>query len=1384
MGREICILLAFEDIVRIQAHRSLSHVETPVSTYISLETGAILDMNNVSSVNISEEEGKPVNQFTSDETEPALDQFSVDLNTGVLTLTFTETVDTASVGAATLVLRGSTTAEPIQFDNELNATSSNTEFTDWYIIDINFSFHQLNEIKLAAAMADFYTQNTSSYISFPTTPVPEDTVGNVIDFIGLFLGQQVSNYTADTTQPILIDFTFDASGPQGVIVMNFSEPVLADSLMPIFIEFHNSPHNETSTEIVRLTGQTPDTNTNGLSLQLTLAHDDFNRLKTLTNIATSYNDTYLFLLPGAVTDVFRNEVSQEGGRTIPASDIQFDSTHPELESFIFDLNTGTINLTFTESVNASTLNVSGITIQSDENNSEYWYTLNGGYGSDLNEPEIVLNLTIYDLNAIKAIRGLGTSTSDTFIAVTSDAVLDMVGFNLTAIPENDALQVAYVVPDMTPPTLESFRLNLTTNELLLTFDETISVNDTDVTQFTLQSSSDSSFVSLTTHSNVSDTDSTEVVITLGTFDLDRIKLDTTLAVSTDTTQLVLGEGAVQDMAGQPNEEQIENSTDTFPDLVSPTLLTFMFDLDAGRVILNFDEAVNTSSVNIDGLSFMNAVNGSVIFTLSDITVVSPNGQRVELVLEAEDLNYIKQNTSLLTAMRDSYLALSDMFIVDMNGNRLVPVTNRMADQFFLDETRPELISFDLDMTLGHLILMFNETVNASSFDPTGITLQSVSNSEMPQTQYQLTAGTLLYDIDDTELILVVDTDDLNEIKTRNIARDNDTTWMALNSTTVQDMSGTPVRPLINGVNTKNVANYTADQKSPQLVNFTLDLTREMLILTFDETVDAYSLNVTHIVLQNTSTEPLMSHHTLTEGSRPLLENLPVIAVNLSLTDLNELKRLLDLGTAPENTFISFSSETISDQAGNPVIARPENDALSAAFVIGDTIRPSFQDFDFDLDRGVLTLSFSETVSSGSVVFEAFTLHSGPSGNEESYELTGGAVISADGPVIQLQLSDYDLNEIKHNPDLASGSDNMSDNTYLSLTSSAVNDTDGNPVDDSLLPRGAVNFTSDTTRPELTGFILDLDDGVVTLNFSEAVNGVTLVTTGITLRSTNSSNATYYSLTGGYFQRSEQDFLEVAVTDFDLDNIKALLDLGTTENNTYLDLADASVEDTSGNPVVNVSSEAALEATNVIPDETRPALITFHLDMNSGNLTLSFSETVSPESVQYTAYTLQAQQSLTLNMDNAGLFYTLTNGSVSIITNTELVITLVNSDLNQIKRRPMLATEEENTYMSFTEAAVKDTSGNAISPNASSSAVIAGNYTEDTTPPELLSFNLDLNIGQLILRFSETVNTTTLTVPSLQISDVCPNTDFYTLVNVTANYTLTETSYFNRNGNGL
>ena len=217
-----------------------------------------------------------------------------------------------------------------------------------------------------------------------------------------------------------------------------------------------------------------------------------------------------------------------------------------------------------------------------------------------------------------------------------------------------------------------------------------------------------------------------------------------------------------------------------------------------------------------------------------------------------------------------------------------------------------------------------------------------------------------------------------------------------------------------------------------------------------------------------------------------------------------------------------------------------------------------------------------------------------------------------------------------------------------------------------------------------------------------------------------------------------------------------MNLATTLVDTYLTIEDASVLDTSGNPVLGTTPEDATPISNLRVDDTRPDLLGFDLDLDSGNLTLTFSETVLATSINPTGFTIQRLQSLTLVGENASLFYTLTEGNVTTLENTVLVLQITNSDLNQLKRRSRLATDQTTTFLSITEDAVTDASGNKVAPTTSLNATGVTNYTEDTTPPDLLSFNLDLNMGQLTLRFSETVNASTLNLPLFTFQDACPS----------------------------
>ena len=397
---------------------------------------------------------------------------------------------------------------------------------------------------------------------------------------------------------------------------------------------------------------------------------------------------------------------------------------------------------------------------------------------------------------------------------------------------------------------------------------------------------------------------------------------------------------------------------------------------------------------------------------------------------------------------NSYISLEPQFIADMNNNLLNTVVAE-ADLFINDTTNPRIAYFDLDMYLGHLTLWFTETVNASSFVPSGITLQSELDST-DSTRYTLTNGSLLYEVDDYMITVVITNDDLNVIKSRGIALDNETAWLVVNSTTILDQSGQPVVPLQNALTAASVQSYIPDETSPVLQSFILDLHNESLILSFSETVDVYSFNITQFTLQNRA-RLATEQYSLSEESYTVLEYGPVVTISLATVDLNELKITLDLATDTSNTFINITKFALTDRNSNRVVPTNTTLAINATRVIQDENIPMLESFSLDLNLGILYLAFSETVQASSINVTEISLQNEKMFNINMtivYNLTGGTVASSDGPDITIELSEFDLNEIKLITDLATEFgpyENISTNTFLTLTLLSVRDNNFNQI---------------------------------------------------------------------------------------------------------------------------------------------------------------------------------------------------------------------------------------------------------------------------------------------------------------------------------------------------
>ena len=999
-----------------------------------------------------------------------------------------------------------------------------------------------------------------------------------------------TNFTQDTTSPVLLNFTLNMN--TGILTLTFSEvvdiPLRAEEitllaepdLSQIASTMIESGSGDTGSTF-NMSGSGLAANGSGMmvsgmggmdlpsvvaytltggssSINLTtaphivtfaLTPDDLNEIKHLSELATSTTSTFISITTATVNDFSSNDnVDIPRYSPLQASDFLPDFTQPQLISFDLNMDSRVLTLSFTEVINISSFDVTAIMLQS------HPFVVFGTFYSLQNSTtafETLTRVNVFlsdeDANNIKRITSLATSINNTYLSFMNSLVRDTFSNPVRGILNITGIRVRDYTRDATSPVFTSFSFNLTSEILSLTFDETVNAASVQPQLITFQSDSSGSDPVPLTGGIVSSEDSTIIYIQLVDIDLHNIKRSLNLATRLNNTCLTLALMTLSDLSMPPNDIQLTTlCAESFTeDLLSPQLTTFGVNLNIGILTLNFDEPIDIASMNLTLLTLQAAqVMGLGVeeVTLSGGEATTVNGLQVLVNISIDDLNVIKQHLMLLRALESSFISIPPEFVSDLNGNSVVEIgrSNALQASFFVDdETRPLLLAFDLDMNTAYLSLYFSETVDVSSFDFTGITLQLDSAVTQPEHFYTLTAGRYLGDNSPT-VIIEITNDDLNVLKTRQIGRTNTTTWIALRNSSVLDITAQPVLPNENGTNTLAVREYMPDITPPPLLSFSLDLTAETLSLSFNESVDAMTLDVTQITIAagiNVTSDDLS--YTLTNLSTSMSRNLPEIVIDLDVVDLNEIKRKEGLATSENNTYIFFTSLTIADTFGNLIVETAPLNAVKVTQYIADVINPELTGFDLDMNTGVLTLNFTETVNSSSLDTSGITFYSTMTTPLQTYTLSGfHNAVTGSSDVIWITLTNDDLNELKVRQMLAVSNSS----TFLSLTPDTIQDMNNNMVSSSpVYPVG--NFVPDTTPPTLRSFSIDMDSGQLTLNFDETVQSMSLqsrylaLISNITFVPTPADPDDQHQLTGGRVLTSNMPSVTFQFTEDDLNEIK-------------------------------------------------------------------------------------------------------------------------------------------------------------------------------------------------------------------------------------------------------
>ena len=361
--------------------------------------------------------------------------------------------------------------------------------------------------------------------------------------------------------------------------------------------------------------------------------------------------------------------------------------------------------------------------------------------------------------------------------------------------------------------------------------------------------------------------------------------------------------------------------------------------------------------------------------------------------------------------------------------------------------------------------------------------------------------------------------------------------------------------------------------NPSVVAFDFDLNSAVLVLQFDQIIDASTLNESAVTLQSAVAHRPMESVMLTVDRDTTRSPGHRISIQLSEQLTNEIKRIRNLCTSSQNCYMTVTQFLAHNSLGASNIPINDGSAIIVRNFIADSTPPSLLHWTLEMNSGMMVLYFSETVDVTMFQYDQFTFQ-GVS-QTTMYSLTNSVSTSTPAADVIIELSDVDLNGIKAIPNLGTSEND----TFLSVGNSAVVDMSGNvmvPIPSSFALIVAM-LIPDFTSPELVSFSLDIGSGLLTLTFSETVNGALFNFSGITLFNGQVSTfngelqpAASYRLTGGTWSTFFSPVIEVQLTERDLSAINALDNLATSINNTYITADSGSVFDAFHNPLVPIS----------------------------------------------------------------------------------------------------------------------------------------------------------------------------------------------------------------------
>ena len=1283
----------------------------------------------------------PATELNPDTTTPALMSYNIDLNNGALVLTFSEPVNENSFNPASFNFTSLPSSVVFMSSPILDATLRGTSGFNT-ILTVQLGTTSLNQVKSIAA-SNSLNFGASVDVSFIT-----DTSDNRIAAIPSTSPLTPQTVIPDTRQPQLVQFR--PQFPTAMdITLYFDELVLSSTLQENVFTMSLTTLQGTFV-YTGFSGGTVASSAEGDVIIYTFSASDFNStLSAQFTEASQRGSVSLTVTSSFIMDVFNNSLFaiSSGNPLVFSTDTQ----RPILLNYTLDLDMGLLDLFFSEPVN-----INPIPALVQILNSPVSPTANlslTGFSSivpsDTASASKIIYLTTDDILAIIANQMLATSPANTFLVLQGDFVSDLSGNVIS--PNATAISASVVILDTTAPFISVSQLDLNQGSLILEFSEPILSSTLDPSRIfitgMMQSTSTGYNLAGSTFTGTNLVSS--VTLQLSNTTLNTIKSDLQVCSSNEDCFVFVSSGAFEDASGNVSPTSSRNITRLFEDVVQPTLNSFSLDLNAGTMVLSFSEPIRSDSFNPNQISLLSTGRSQ---SLERVTIVGFQAFNsvIRLSLDSSLLNQVK----FLSSLGSIVLSMTSSAATDTSNlmvEAIPPVSALSPSPFVQDTTPPTVLSF-IPSSGGQLTFnfVFDEFVNATSLRSSMLSFQLRGRNG--QFGYADLSSATITDLSDQIVLTFPPSETRFSLSNTSFQdaylssySDGSITFNVVPSF-ITDISGNGY----NGVLSFTFTN-SSDNERPRLTSYTLDLNTGELTLTFSEDVNILRV-VGNAMFGNSPNSPSSVYNIMQEPSISTVNSLSVSSVAFALLNMSDVDNIVaspSIGTSVSNTYLYLLEQFAVDASGNYL--NVSGNAVQASQVTQRVvvIQPQLTSFDFfSLENGSMVLSFNVPVDVNSLVITELVLYSEQTIGSLSvlnYSITGGSADYANEnqTSLRISLNMSDIREIKTLTGLATDRNN----TFVSISGSAIQDTQGAAVIASVVPLQLSygGFVPDTTGPTLLQYTFDLRMAQIVLTFSDIIMASTFNSEQITVQNARSSPTQKLLLTSSVNISQDSEVVQVQMSSSDLNVILSLLNLSTSASNTFISFTSELAQDIDGNYVFAVPQSDAVPPQLYVPDNILPSLETFTLDMNSGLILLSFSEPILTSSFRQSGLVLQNAQLPTSN-------FSLTNESIvqSQATDVSSLISIMLSEdsLNILKSMDGFSSRNDS-FILVTPSFATDTSGNMFTQTVIQSSA----YLPDMRRPTLIDFDLNLQQNNALhLYFSEAITYTASAATSIALQN--------------------------------